>query len=355
MAGELLYGFHQLADIVGDRVNATNIPQINAAVQQAVGEYNRQLDAMLGLFTRRTTDAQIRYKQFGNYRSQPLDQDGRARPIKPAGHYDVAFPIQSSGNAWGANYVTRAHMTVQDANDATVALLSGDTAWMTDHILAALFAASPWPFDDEERGQLTIQPLANGDSVTYGVLAGAASAATDTHQFAQADAIADATNPFPTMHKELVEHPENAGEVVALIASDLRDDIEALATFRERTDPNIRAGANTDELVGTLNAAVPGTVIGYVSGVWIVEWAAMPSGYILGVTTDGQPPLAQREYDIALLQGFRLVGERDDHPFYESQYARWTGFGGWNRVGAVAWRIGNASYAVPSGFASPMP
>jgi hypothetical protein len=355
MAGELLYGFHQLKDILGNRLDDQNIPVVNDAITQAVEERNRQLNTMLSAFVTRTTEAKVRYKQLGAARNQPLDQNGRALPIKPAGFYDVALPIQMSGSAWGTNYVTRQLMTVQDANDATRVLLDGDTAWMRDHVLAALVAAATWTFPDEEKGDLTIQPLANGDAVTYQLFTGATSNATDNHLLAQTDPIDDTHNPFRAIHRELLEHPENGGQVFALVASDLRDDIEALDVFREQPDVNIELGANSDRVVGRLGIETPGTVFGYVSGVFVVEWASLPSGYMICGTTQGQRPIAQREYPVASLQGFHLAGTRDDHPFYESQYLRVAGFGGWNRVGALVYQVGAGSYSVPTGYASPMP
>lgn len=355
MAGEILYGFHQLTDILSERVNENNIAVVNDAIQQAQAEYNRQLDAVTGLFVTRTTEHQVRYKQLGRARSQPLDQNGRALPVKPSGYYDVAFPIHAAGNAWGTNYVTRQFMTVQDVNDNVRTMFDGDTAWMTDHILAALFADSTYTFTDTEHGSLTIQPLANGDAVTYGVFTGASSAATDDHILAQANAIADgADNPFPTIYTELTEHPENGGQVVAFIASDLKASVEGLTNFKEQADPNIRVGSGNDELVGSLGVNVPGTVIGYVDGVWIVEWPSLPSSYLIATTTEGNRPLAQREFAVPSLQGFRQVAERLDYPYEEVQYARWAGFGAWNRVGALVMRIGNGTYAVPTNYSVPM-
>lgn len=356
MAGDVLYGFHQLKDIFGKRVNEVDTTVINTAIQQAVEEHNRQLNALLNLFVVRTTEYKVTYQQYGRSRSQPLDQNGRARPIKAAGSYEIALPIQGSGSAWGANYVTRTLMTVEEANDITRTLIDGDTEWMRDHVLAALLTNATWAYPDEDHGNLTIQPLAiTSDGVTYALFTGAAGGATDQHFLAQAAGIADATNPFPAIYTELTEHPENSGEVVVLVASDLIDDVEALATFKERGDPNIRVGIGNDELVGSLGVDIPGVIKGYVNGCWIVEWGSIPSGYMIATTTGGQRPIAQREYGVESLQGFNLVGERDDHPFYESQYARWAGFGAWNRVGAVVQRIGNGTYAIPTNFSSPMP
>lgn len=352
---DLIYGFHQLADIRADRIGDEGIlPRVSEAVTAAVAEHNRQLDTMLSLFVDRTTDFKLKYKGPASSRSQPLDQNGRARPIKGGVTYDVAFPIQGSGSAWGTNFITREMMTVEEANEATRTLIDGDTRWVGDHILAALFAANTWTYNDEAHGELTVMPLANGDDREY-AFAGSSSTGTDNHLLAQGEDISDANNPFRTIYTEITEHPDNQGEVVVMVAPDLVSDIEGLATFQEKSDPNIRVGSANNELVGAVPSNVPGRVIGYVQGCWIVEWTSMPSGYMLAVSTGANKALRMREYPIASLQGFNLVGQRDDHPFYESQYARWAGFGTWNGVGALVYRIGDANYATPSGFASPMP
>jgi hypothetical protein len=96
-------------------------------------------------------------------------------------------------------------------------------------------------------------------------------------------------------------------------------------------------------------------VFGYeTSGVWLVEWPAMPANYLIGVTTEGPRPLAMREHPEAQLQGFKRVAERNDHPWYEAQYARFAGFGAWNRVGAVVHYLGNDTYAAPTGLTAPI-
>ncbi len=108
-------------------------------------------------------------------------------------------------------------------------------------------------------------------------------------------------------------------------------------------------------MAGSLGAAVPGQVIGYHEArVWIAEWRSLPANYMIAVATEGPRPLAMRQEPEAVLQGFNRVAERNDHPFYESQYLRSAGFGANNRVGALVYRIGNGAYAVPTGYASPL-
>jgi hypothetical protein len=351
-----LYGFHNLNDVQNARITGSLIEAVNDAITAASDEHNRTINALTGLFAEETTDYTMRFAQGGNTRLQPLDEHGRALPVKPSGYYDTAYPIQMAGSAWGATYVTRAKMTVRDAERATAMMLDADARWMRDHILAALFADASYTFTDDLYGSLTVQGIANNDSVTYTTINGADSGATDDHTLAQAAAIADATNPFPTIYDELDEHPENSGPYIAFIGNGLRATTEALATFHESPDANLQRGANDDVLVGDLGIDVPGRVLGYEeSGMWVVEWRGMPANYIIGVAAGGAKPLRMRQDMEAELQGFKRVAQRDDHPFYESQWMRRAGFGAWNRVGAVAYRVSNGTYAVPTGYSLPMP
>ena len=349
-----LYGFHNLKDLAAARITGTNVEAVNDAINLAVAEHNRIVEAMLSVFVDETTLYTERYAQISDANLQPLDDDGRALPIKPAGYYSVAYPIQSGSSAWGANYVTRAKMTVRDAERATAMMLTADSNWMRTHIFAALFSNQTWTYADPLYGDLTIQPLAlASDGVIYGVVGGGV-AATDTHHIAQAGDIAT-TNPFPTIRSELLEHPQNTGDVVVFIPTASKAQATALASFNPVADPNIQPGSGSDRLVGSLGISTPGTLIGYEdSGVWIVEWPQLPTDYLIGTTTGGDRALAMREDPEPELQGFKRVAERDDHPFYESQWLRRAGFGARNRVGAVVMRTGNGTYAEPTGYIAPI-
>lgn len=356
MANQVLYGFYDLQSIFDQRVSDTTIPQINRAIQITVDEHNRQLASLFGLFIKRTTDFKVRYQSATLARLQPLDQNGRARPIQAAGYYEVAFPLQEGGTAWGANYRARAKMTVEEVNNITATMLMADIRWIRDHILAALFTNTSWTFTDPMKGSLTIQGLANSDTVTYNIMTGADAGATDTHYLAQAAAISDSADPFDAIFTELKEHPENGGEVVALIPTNQKSAVQGLSSYYPANDANLTLGNGVTQLTGRLGVEVPGTVFGYHdAGVWLVEWPNMVSDYIIATTTEGERPIAMREEPEPELQGFKKVGERNDHPFWEAQWLRIAGFGAWNRVGAVVQRIGNGSYAIPTNYSSPMP
>lgn len=355
MANAIAYGFYDLQQVFSQRVTEAGVDVVNNAIQQTLAEHNRQMDALMNLFVMPTTKFKQRYLSSVAARLQPIDEAGRARPIQTAGYYEVAWPIQRGGTAWGATYEARVKMTVGEANNTLNTLINADARWMRDHVLAALYANAAWTFSDPEHGSLSIKGLANGDTDTYQILTGADVPATDNHYWGQANAIDNSNDPFATIYTELTEHPENSGEAIALIPSNLKSAVEALSNFYPLADGNLRLGNGQTELVGNLGVQLPGQLIGYHSErVWIAEWRSLPSNYIISLTTGGERPLAMRQEMEPQLQGFKQVAERADHPFWEAQYMRKAGFGAWNRVGATVTRIGNGTYAVPTGYGSPM-
>lgn len=355
MANQVLYGFRNLKDQFGERVTSINGEVVTTAIAESVAEHNRQMDALIAMFCTRTEKSTIRYQQLGAARLQPLDANGRARPIKPAGYYDLGFPIRDAGSAWGANFKTKEKMTVEDANRITALMNNADKVWLRDQILAAIFASATYDYIDPADGTVTVQPLANGDTVTY-QRNGSTAMSADTHQLANASAIADANDPVETIVNELTEHPENQGDVVIMIPTNLKSAVTGLTGFHYNVDPNLQAGANTAQVVGSLGIATPGQVLGYHDDkAWIVEWKALPDNYMVATTTAAASPLAMREEPEASLKGFiQIPDPRNDHPYYEQQYVRYAGFGAWNRVGAVTYLSGTGSYSVPTGYTPPI-
>lgn len=351
----VLLGLLNQADLYAQRVTTIGIQVVQRSIDESVAEHNRQLDALMNLFVTRRTDPQTRYLAAGATRLQPLDENGRARPIKPSGYATVGFPIHDAGIAWGRNYRTSVKMTVAEVARIVSMMQDADSRWMRDHLLAALFyenSTTPWTFTDPQFGAISIYGLANGDAQTYQLLSGADSAATDDHVKGAA-AVTEAV--FQDIHDELVEHPENGPEIIAFIPTASRATVEALTNFYPVADPNLSAGVAVTQFTAALGVAVPGELIGYIAGCKVVVWPGMPANYILGVAAGGEAPIALREEPEAELQGFRKVADRNDHPWYEQQYLRIAGFGAWNRVGAIVVRTDNATYAIPTGYSSPMP
>lgn len=354
MANVLAYGFVGLDAIFVDRVDDANVQVIRDAIAASVAEHNRQVAGILAELVEFTTNYSARFKQAGGGTLQPLDEWGNPLPVKEGGFYDVAWPIQGGGTAWGDNRISRALMTVEEVNEYTLGALRRDADWMKRHLMASILDNTSWAFPDPDKGSLTIQPMANGDTVTY--LRNNGTVSTDDHYLAQSADILDASNPFPSIYTELKEHPSNVNaEVVAYIATDLVTDTKALANFEPVQDPDIALGSGSNLLVGSVDRGFGDELLGKVDKVWIVEWSALPNGYAIATARgSSEPALMAREYNAPELQGFFQEENSPDGNLKEHRFIRYVGFGGFNRVAAVALEVGSASYSIPSGFATPL-
>lgn len=364
MANSVPYGFVGISDLYAQRVQQAGPERVFQAVADSVQEYTRVANAIVGAWSEPTMLAMEQVELPGSGTLQPLDEWGNPLPVQPSGYYQVAYPIQGGGTAFGDNRVTRAIMTVEEVARLTMDAMQKDKDWLIRHALAAIFTNTTWSYTDKVGpngskglGAITIQPLANGDTVVY-ARKGTLGSAVDTHYLAQSAAVADATNPFPTIKAELDEHPSNSGPVVAYIATDQVATTVALTEFVEVTDPDIRYGADSDVLAANGEAMVgPGKeVLGKTkSGVWVVEAPIIPSGYMIAVSTGGGAPLRMREYPAPELQGLFLEQYSPDGNRQETRLIRYAGFGVRNRVAALVQRIGNGTYAIPAGYTAPLP
>lgn len=357
------YGFYKLEDLYAQRVATVGIPRVYTAIQESAAEWTRVMNEMLSEFAERTTIAKEQFELPGSGTLQPLDEDGNPLPVLPSGSYNVAYPIQGGGTAWGTNRVSREALTVEEANRWTVDSMQRDADWLLRHMKAAIFDNVSWTFNDKVGangakglGDITIEPLANGDSVIYN-RKGDNAAAIDNHYLAQAGAIADNANPFTTIETELTEHPSNGnGRILVYVPTALKASIQGLTAFKKAADPDVRYGSTT-ELAAIGGPAVgPGDeVLGYVDGTkcWIIEWSSLPSDIMIAKMA-GKPFLKMREYPFPALQGFFPEAANVDGNHLVNRMIRYCGFGVADRVAALVYRVGNASYAIPTGYDAPL-
>lgn len=320
---------------------------------------------MLSAMVTRTTGYKIRYQLPSGGSMQPLDANGVPLPVIPSGFYDVALPIHGAGHAWGTNRISRALMTVADADRATVDGMDRDMDTLRRRMMAAIFTNTTYAYADERYGNLTIQPFANNDTTVFVRRGGSAS--TDNHYLAQAAAIADATNPFGALYRTLDEHPSNTGPYIAYVATNLAPSIEGLTALLANFNANINYGANVNTLAGAsitpsnTSRATGGELtkfgnrlIGYINGMYIVEWAAMPDNYIIAHASSATDALGMREYEAPELQGLFAEFDAMDGNLNQARLLRFCGFGALNRVAIAVMRVGNASYAIPANYQAPI-
>jgi hypothetical protein len=340
------------------RLTDVGTRQVFDMVQMSVDEYNREVDAMMASFVQATELFKERFMLPGDGTLEPLSPWGHDSPDprRPEGYYDVAYPLQGGGFAWGDNRVSRAKMTVEEANENTLNALMADADWLRRHVIGATLYSSSWTFGDEEHGDLTIECLADGGTETYPKKGG--SSATDDHYLAQAASIDDDNNPFQTIYDELMEHPSNSGPVVVYAANGLKSSIQGLTSLIEPTDDLVIPGTGVTTLSADAQRFVGfgEEIIGVIDGCLVVNWRALPAGYMIAHAVGGGPVLKMRRHPEASLQGLFTETNNVDGNFYINRMIRYAGFGVFNRIAAVAYNVGNASYTDPTAYNSaPLP
>jgi hypothetical protein len=344
-------GFIGLTHLYQKKITEVDWAIVRDAVTSSTQALAQAVDELLSMLVTDITSPQTRFYQPATGTLQPVDEYGRPKPASNKFYYDVAFPMHMAAHAWGASWIAREKMSVEDANDETLTASRSDADWIIRHVMAALFYNNTWNYDDPEKGTLAIQSLARGEAAVRYPLKDGSSIASHNHFFAQANAIDNSNNPFPTVKREITHHPGQQGSVVVYCHNDQRASIEALAAFREIKDVDLVPGTSSDRVD---NGAVPDTladeIFGKVNGVWVGEWSRMPSGYLMG-HVPGVPVVGRRQDPESSLKGL-ITKEITGGVFPTFEFYRRSGFGILNRVAAVIYRIGNASYAPPSDYAT---
>lgn len=351
MANQVAYGFHELQDIFARRVIDSGTDIVMDAILASTALYERDLDAMLsGWVTDWSGNPQTRVELPEAGELQPLSENGVPVVTRGGSSYTQALPLMRGGDAYGFNRESYAKANIGDFNRETLRMMKKDSAWNIRRLLAAVLTEASWTYEDEEFGDLTIKGLANGDTDKYLDLNG--DLITDDHYLAQANPIADADNPFPTIYEELYEHPENSGAVVAMIPTNLKASITALSNFYQAQSLDALVDFGND--VSLANDMVEvyrsfgNRVLGVVDDVVIVESRRMPSNYMIAYSSGEGSFMRRRIPQEAELQGLQVVPYQVNSNFSRFDYYRIAGYAVWNRIGAVAMRIGNASYATPA-------
>jgi len=353
-----IFGLLGLAD--GDLSYVNTIGQ--RLVFDAANEYLRvvtdDMNKAYGVFVQSITeDHKERYKLPGGGRLQERGGFAPSASVKAYGGWDVAYPLKDFGASISETDVALAYMRLDQMQRHldTVRLQSINTRRY--EILRRIFKNTTDTFVDprDDVGSLTIQPLANNDSVTFPPVLGSESEAQEMHYLETgyaASAISDTNNPLITMRDELEEHfgaPSGYGNIAVFINNAQNAKIEALTDFDQVKDSYIRLGNNAD--VPEMLPQVPGRILGRCNGVWVVEWRWMPSGYLFATNLDIDAPLKMR-VDLAstgLPQGLSLAATNDRFPLMDAQYRDRFGVGCANRLNGVVMECGTGgSYTIPS-------
>jgi hypothetical protein len=339
------------ANVVGQEV-------VYDAISQLLDRYNRDLAAAMAVFVEEETDTfKERYKLPGGGRLQRRGGQAPSAAVRAYGGFDVAYPLEDFGAQFAGDDVSLAYMTVQDIDRHLDTIFIQDANTVRFEMLKAILNNTQDTFVDPLHGSLSIEPLANGDTVTYPPVIGSETEATEDHYLESSYAaanISDTNNPYLTIVDELEHHfsARTGGEnIVCFINNAEAPETQDLSDFDEVPDRFIRVGDNVDVPTGL--PSVPGRILGRVSGCWAVEWRWVPANYIIGVYLEAPRPLKVRvdPADTGLARGLQLVAREERYPLESAHYRHRFGFGCGSRLNGVVMELGTGgTYTIPTGY-----
>lgn len=355
-----IFGALGINDTERVMLNTLGQSVVYEAIQTVLNQYNAELASAMSIFIERSTsDYKIRYKLPGGGRLQRLGGQAQAGAVKAYGGWDVALPLEGFGAQLAGNRIDMAYMTVQDLDRHLNTIFIQDRNTVRYEILKALLNNVQRTFVDPLYGSLSVEPLANGDSVVFPPVLGSESEATDNHYLESgyaASAISDTNDPYATIVAELEEHfgvVTGGSNIATFINNAQVAKTLALTKFDSVVDRFIRPGANAN-LPQDLPASMPGRVLGrHSDGTWVVEWRSVPSAYMIAVHLEAPAPLLERvdPADTGLGSGLQLVAEDGDYPISSSHYEHRFGLGAGNRLNGVVMELGSGgTYDIPSGY-----
>jgi hypothetical protein len=329
---------------------------------QYVAMYRAQQQAAQEIFVERTTEEHSNryYLPSAHY----LQRRGTSSPfgaVKGAGSWDVAFPLEDFGDALSADDVTLAYMSAARLQQHIDSIIAADAHTRRYEMLNALLGGTSRTFVDPLWGSLTVQPLANGDSVTFPPVLGSMSNATENHYLESnyaASAISDTNDPFVTIANELEEHfgaPTGGSNIVVFINNAQTAKTIALTDFIPVTALGVVPGTDTATVNGIPAMLQRGSwrILGRHegAGAWVAEWRWMPANYMLGIHLDAPKPLIERVDPAAtgLGRGLQMVARDEQFPFETSYWRDRFGYGVGNRLNGVVMELGTGgTYTAPT-------
>lgn len=357
-----IFGHLNVSDT--DRVFNATVGQrvIFEAANEYINRVNAELDQVLSIFVEETTsEYKRRYRLPGGGHLARRGSDGRYPAVKAYGYWDVAFPLEDFGAQMAGNDVDMAYMTMQELDRHLDTIVAQNVNTVRFEMLKAMLNNTQDTFSDPLWGSLSIEPLANGDTVTYPPVLGSESEATDDHYLESSyasSAISDTNDPFVTIVDELEEHfgTGTGGENIAVFINNAqRAKTEDLTDFDPVPDRFVRTGDNINVPFGWEALSRVGRVIGrHGHGCWVVEWRWIPANYMLGLHLEAPAPLVKRvdPEDTGLYRGgLHMVTRDEEFPFEGSFWRHRFGLGAGNRLNGVVMELGTGgSYDIPSGY-----
>ncbi len=358
-----IYGLAKITASDYAYVNNMNQDLLYTGAQQYIELANNAALNAMSMFVdpTPTTNFKERFQLGITGRMQRASEETTGAPIARSGGWDVAYPIWNFHEGLQMSDVDAAYLTPQELQVHVDGIITRHLNAKRHEILYRVFNNTQDTFTDKRHGSLTIEPLANGDSVLYPPVEGTETEAVDNHYLESgyaASAISDTNNPVKTLVEELVEHGVQRTQDIpcaVLINPAQQAKIEALAGFRSYITPAVIRGNDTAQ-INMPPQNLPGKIIGYVLGYgWISVWKWIPENYMVAVNLEAPQPLKMRVDPAQTNLGggglVMLPEERNGVLTFNSWRLRF-GLGAANRLSCAVMELGTGgSYTIPTAYA----
>ena len=358
-----LYGLLGIHETQYDYVSKIGQELVFEATAKYLERVNQDMALALGVFVDGATEAhQERYLLPSGGYMQARGGGARSGAVKGLGQWDVGYPLLDFGDQIALTDVAMAYLSPAEYQKHVEGVVIRASNTVRREILHRLFNNSAYTFADPVRGNVTVQPLANGDGVLYPPVLGTMVETTENHYLTTtyaANAISDANNPYATIHDELAEHfsRSTGGQNIIVFINKAQAGLtRALKSFIPMADVYTVPASDQPQLVNLPDLPSTAEVIGRLDGCWVVIWDYIPAGYLLAVHGDEPAPLKQRidPINTGLPRGLALVRQSNESPLVSAEW-RWRfGIGTGNRLNGVVLQLrgDNDPYEAPSGFGS---
>jgi hypothetical protein len=180
---------------------------------------------------------------------------------------------------------------------------------------------------------------------------------TADHYAAQAGDIAT-TDPFPTIADTLRKYASTSpnGRIVSFVGGSTNvSQIKALDGFYRVDRTQFTSWGDNVSLVDPAADTFIGMgdeVLGeHEDGILVVRWRTLPDDYIVSINLDAPAPIGIREDTEPSLRGlFQIEATENSGNTLLRRFRRKIGFAPVNRTSAMVTRVGNGTYAEPTGY-----
>lgn len=359
----LVYGLHDLETQKEMRIEQVGTMEMTERLAVWTAEVNRVFNAIMGTFARRNPAWNInpitRIQLPSVARAQFVDEYGVAKPRIEKGYFEQGLPLFRYEDAVGFSYEGLQRATVAEYSRELARIERADMTAAMHLFWFSVFYPTNWTHASTEDNvpNVPVKAAANSDEDRY-IVRGEDDPQQVTHYVAQAGAISDAADPFPTIKETLTRYAgtSSSDRVVTFVGDATNANlIKELSGFHRVDRTQYTTWGNTVSLVDPSADTFLGMgdeVLGeHEEGVVVVRKRDLPANYLVSFNLDAEAPIGIREDATPSLQGlFNIDAIENSGNTLLRRFRRKIGFAPVNRTGFMVTRVGNGVYAAPSPY-----